>query len=1018
MILYALMLLGAAQAVPIDRFDRVEVWQAAASDGVMSRVSQTPGADGAALRLEYDFGDVSGYAFAGRALPIDWPDNYALRLRVRGTGGVNDLQIKFTDASGDNVWWHQRVDFRPSDEWQEIRIRPRDIEFAWGPTADKTLRRSERVEFVIVRGRDGGGGAIEIEGLTFEALPPPAPLPPVRASDPRAIDGNAATAWDARGGRALTLDFGGLRELSGVTIDWAGDAPAYRIETSDDGRVWTTARRVTDSDGGNDPIALPGTETRWLRVMAERGGKRARLNEIVVHDADWAATPNAFVGRLAGAAPRGAFPRGFVEQGYWTLVGTDGGATTALIGEDGAVEPAKGSYSVEPLLSVDGERFDWANVRATPSLAEDSLPIAATTWQGAGWTLESMAFADPADAALLARWRIANTGKRARRFRLTLAVRPFQVNPPAQFLAQRGGVSPIAALAWDGTTMRITQPGAIEGDAPTIRALTPLVAPTRVGMAAFDRGGLSGTAALPDAVRVEDPAALAQGALVYEVTLQPGEVFDVPVAFGEQPPAGFDARLAAARAFWNDRLGQVAMRVPAAKQAVADTVRTALAHVLISRDGPALKPGTRSYNRSWIRDGAMMSDTLLRLGVPGPAEAFADWYGQHLFANGKVPCCVDFRGADPVPENDSHGQYIHLLAQLHRYTGDTARLERDWPKLDAARRYMEGLRQSERTAANRTPDRRMLYGLMPPSISHEGYSEKAQYSLWDDFWALAGYDAAEHIARALKRPEAGEIATQRDEFATDILAAIEASARHWKIDHVPGATSLGDFDATSTTMALEITRLQDRLNPALLANTFDRQWARVMGRRQAGADWKDYTPYELRNVSAFVRLGQRGRANDLLDFYMADRRPAAWNGWAEVVGRDPREIRFIGDMPHAWVASDFIRAALDLFAYERSADRSIVLGSGLAPDWLTGQGSAIEGLRTPYGTIDLAMRGTADRLEVTLGGSAAPPGGFVLPWPFDGKPGRAMIDGAPADFGKDGLRFPAKPGGVRVIVAR
>lgn len=1016
MMLYALMLLGAAQAVPIDRFDQVERWQAAASDGVVSRVSQTQGADGAALRLEYDFGDVSGYAFAGRALPIGWPDNYVLRLRVRGTGGVNDLQIKFTDASGDNVWWHQRVNFRPSDEWQEIRIRPRDVEFAWGPVADRTLRRSERVEFVIVRGRDGGSGAIEIEGLTFEKLPPPAPLPPVRASDPRAIDGDATTAWDARGGRALTLDFGGLRELSGVTIDWAGDAPVYRIEASDDGRRWTSLRRVTDSDGGSDPIALPGTEARWLRVMAERGGRRARLNEIVVHDADWAATPNAFVERLASAAPRGAFPRGFVEQSYWTLVGTDGGAVTALIGEDGAVEPAKGSYSVEPLLSVDGDPFDWAKIRATPSLESGSLPIAATTWQGAGWTLESMAFADPADAALLARWRIANTGDRARSFRLTLAIRPFQVNPPAQFLAQRGGVSPIEALAWDGRTMRVTQPGALDGDAPVVRTLTPLVAPARVGMAAFDRGALAGAASLPDAVRVDDPAALAQGVLVYEVTLKPGEVFDAPVAFGDRAPGDFHARLAAAKDYWHRRLGEATIRVPASKQAVADTVRTALAHVLISRDGPALKPGTRSYNRSWIRDGAMMSDTLLRLGVPGPAAEFADWYGQHLFANGKVPCCVDFRGADPVPENDSHGQYIHLLAQLHRYTGDVARLERDWPKLDAARRYMEGLRQSERTAANRTPERRMLYGLMPPSISHEGYSEKAQYSLWDDFWALAGYDAAEHIARTLKRPEAREIAGQRDEFANDILAAIDASARYWKIDHIPGATSLGDFDATSTTMALEITRLQDRLNPALLANTFDRQWTRVMARRQAGADWKDYTPYELRNVSAFVRLGQRKRANDLLDFYMDDRRPAAWNGWAEVVGRDPREIRFIGDMPHAWVASDFIRAALDLFAYERGADRTIVLGGGLSTDWLAGEGSAIRGLRTPYGTIDLAMRGSADKLEVTLGGSAMPPGGFLLPWPFEGTPGRATVNGLPRTFAKDGLAFPANPGGTRIVI--
>jgi hypothetical protein len=68
------------------------------------------------------------------------------------------------------------------------------------------------------------------------------------------------------------------------------------------------------------------------------------------------------------------------------------------------------------------------------------------------------------------------------------------------------------------------------------------------------------------------------------------------------------------------------------------------------------------------------------------------------------------------------------------------------------------------------------------------------------------------------------------------------------------------------------------------------------------------------NVGSFVRLGWRDRAQDLTRWFMADRRPAAWNQWAEVVGRDARQPRFVGDMPHGWVASDFIRAALDLFA--------------------------------------------------------------------------------------------------------
>lgn len=994
-------------------------WTVSASDGV--RAAAAPSGGATQVALDYDFGRVSGYAVAARAQPIDWPENFLIRLRLRGTGGANELQVKFTDGSGENVWWHRLPGFRPGRDWQELRILPRDIEFAWGPAADKRLRRTERIELVVVRGRDGGAGRLEPGGLELVPLPPAGPLPPPRASDARVLDGDPATAWAARPGDALILDFGGLRALSALTLAWqpGRGAGTYRIETSDDGRRFRPVRTVQDSDGGTDPIALPGTETRWLRIRLADDASPAALAEATVHDADWAPTLNAFIARLAAAAPRGRYPRGFVEQPYWTLVGSDGGAVAGLIGEDGAVEPAKGSYSVEPFLTVDGAPFDWAGVTAEQTLEDGQLPIATSRWQGDGWRLETTAFATAGSAArLLARWRVTNGGTRPRQVRLTLAVRPLQVNPPAQFLAQQGGVSPITAIAWDGRALRVTAPGAIPGDPATTRTLWPARPPDEIGMAGFDRGALATPERLPPARSVADPAALAQAALSWSATLAPGQSLDIPIAFaGEGAPPDFEGAMAEARSAWQARLGGVSLRVPPAKQPVADTLRTALAHMLISRAGPALKPGTRSYDRSWIRDGAMMADALLRLGVPGPAIEFADWYGQHLFANGKVPCCVDARGADPVPENDSHGQYIHLLAQLHRYTGDRARLARDWTRLDAARRYMDALRLSERTPANRVAGRRMLYGLLPPSISHEGYSEKAQHSLWDDFWGLAGYDGALHAAQVLGRPEADEIAAARDQFAADIVTAVGEASRHWGIDFIPGATSLGDFDATSTTMALEITALQPRLDPVLLANTFERQWRRVT-ERPGSAEWDDYTPYELRNVSAFVRLGWRERANRLLDLYMADRRPAGWNGWAEVVGRNPREIRFIGDMPHAWVASDFIRAALDLFAYERRADAAMVLAGGMTADWLAGSGSAIAGLRTPYGAIDLEVRGSGDRFELRLGGTARPPGGFEVRWPFAGTPARATVNGAPVRVADGVLRLPATGAPMTIVMTR
>jgi hypothetical protein len=169
-------------------------------------------------------------------------------------------------------------------------------------------------------------------------------------------------------------------------------------------------------------------------------------------------------------------------------------------------------------------------------------------------------------------------------------------------------------------------------------------------------------------------------------------------------------------------------------------------------------------------------------------------------------------------------------------------------------------------------------------------------------------------------------------------------------------------------------------------------------------NWTDYTPYELRNVSTFVRLGWRDRAQQLLDFFMAGRRPTAWNQWPEVVARDTSAPVFIGDMPHAWVASDYIRAVLDLFAYERS-DRAIVLAGGLPAAWLDRAGVAIRGLRTPYGTVSYSLVRTDERIaELTLSASGrVPPGGFVLAGPW--RPVHAIVNGKSLVLQGDELRI-------------
>ena len=460
----------------------------------------------------------------------------------------------------------------------------------------------------------------------------------------------------------------------------------------------------------------------------------------------------------------------------------------------------------------------------------------------------------------------------------------------------------------------------------------------------------------------------------------------------------------------------VTLRVPEAEARIANTVRSALAHILIERDGPALQPGPRSYRRTWIRDGALMSSALLRLGHADEVKEFLRWYAPRQFDSGKVPCCVDARGADPVAENDSHGELIYLAAEVERYTHDRALLEELWPRIAAAVTYMRTLRQSERTVQNEAPERRELFGLLPASISHEGYSDKPMHSYWDDFWALRGYKDALEIATLLGHTEAARrLSAECDEFQSDLYASLRASVAKHQIHFVPGSAELGDFDATSTTVALSPGGEQERLPPALLQATFERYWQEFTERRDGKKPWDAYTPYELRIVGTFVRLGWRARVQQLLDYFLSDRRPAEWNQWAEVVGRDARQARFIGDMPHGWVASDFIRSTLDLFAYSRESDRALVIAAGVPRAWFQGDGSGIDNLRTEYGKLSFTLVERGQRVVLKVApGLRIPPGGIVFSAPWDSTPRRTLINGRGAEWRGNELRIRELPATVSI----
>jgi hypothetical protein len=309
--------------------------------------------------------------------------------------------------------------------------------------------------------------------------------------------------------------------------------------------------------------------------------------------------------------------------------------------------------------------------------------------------------------------------------------------------------------------------------------------------------------------------------------------------------------------------------------------------------------------------------------------------------------------------------------------------------------FIDALRRQRLGPAYDTKEMRIFRGLLPESISHEGYAKKPVHSYWDDAWALRGLDDAVLAARLLgEAEEERRFAAIRDAFATDLRASIGGVMRRHGIDYVPASADLADFDPTATTIWLAPGRARELLPARALERTYERYVEDFRGRRSGAIEWEAYTPYELRNAEALVRLGRRDDALFLLRELERDQRPRGWRQWGEIVWRDPAAPKFVGDLPHAWIASGFVRAVRSLFVYEREDD-ALVVGAGVPLEWLDAPGVAFR-LPTHWGVLGARLRRSGERaLRVELdAGIELPPGGVVIEPPVAIR--AARVGAAPA----------------------
>jgi hypothetical protein len=799
-------------------------------------------------------------------------------------------------------------------------------------------------------------------------------------------------------GESITVDFGYVRSPLGVLVQWGETyGTVFSVHLSDDGENFREVGRINTSNGDYDSFYWRSTTARYLRFTVHEASRPegAVVEELKLRILNKDRMPIGQLERAALAGRGELYPQNLLgRQVYWTVLGEIDQAEEALFDEYGNLEPRQGGGQLTPLLRLDGTLHGApASPEIGQSLAEGSLPIPGVVWSVSDIELRATGLAH--QGAAVVEYRLTNTGEAPRQGALILAVRPVQVNP----YWQHGGHAAIDSIAVEGREVRVND----RSYAAFSRE------PAAVAIAEFDGGDvvkLIESGPRQTARSLRSSSGLLSAACEFDFALAPGASLSVVAALPLRDEVTPDADIEFASLHetvtrtWRDRIGP--RRITVGDREVSDTVEAQTGLILVNATRYAFKPGPRNYDRTWIRDGSSQALALLYAGLTEEAKTYVLWYAERIYDNGMVPPILNKdgtvnRGYGSDIEFDAQGEFVAIAADVYRFTRDRAFLSAVFEPVVRATQFIEEL--CARTNALYGPDTR-FYGLLAPSISHEGYN-KPVYSYWDDFFALRAWRDCEYLALEIGDADAAAYAgTKGREFAANLARSMRMATEASHSGLVHASADREDVDPTSTSIAFEPCRVEDVLPAECIQPTYDLYRAHLQTIRAPGFDG-GFTPYEIRNLNAFVALGRSEDAHQLLADALAWRRPPGWRHWAEVVWGNPRVAEYIGDMPHTWIGAEFATAIRRMLLRENGG--TLELFRAVPESWWEGEGITLHELPTGFGTAHLTARRSAARVTVDLSLAGPLPERITVRYPGARQ---AQADGVPCGIDGEVIQAP------------
>ncbi|MFH1369500.1 MAG: discoidin domain-containing protein [Elusimicrobiota bacterium] len=847
------------------------------------------------------------------------------------------------------------------------------------------------------------------------------------------LDGDMNTQWTGKSSsQKLVIDFKEIQNFGGIIVYW-GDCVinSRKISVSGDMDNWEEIYSSKRETRGVEKIYPEAFNARYIRIEASSKGRPVSIREVTPRRQDEKGSNQIFFQVAAEKNPKGLYPRWVTrEQEFWTLVGVTDDDVESLFSEDGVIEPWHYSSSFAPFVRIGDKLVTRCDVEVTQSLEDGYLPLPKVTWKGRDFEMEIKAYGadEGMKSSTYMQYTIINRKKDPLKGKFYLAARPFQVNPPWQ---GGGGLSGISEIEYD-----FKKPGMMKINGKN--ALYAPVAPDKYGTSVFGRDDIYGDISedilkgkLSGQVKkFTDSKGYGSAALEYDFNIPASGTrsfyFAIPLHGNDNQidkkidsskiDAYFGGKYESVRKLWTEKLDRVKIELP--DMEFVNTLKSQIAYILLNDDNYRLQPGSRNYEKSWIRDGSVTARALLSMGYDDEVKRYLNWFNKFIKDDGWIPFIVD--GNDQIvtwgwKEYDSQGQYLFAVYEYFMFTKDMEFLKRSKNHIINDVKFIQGLRAQRKTADYASdPEKKRFYGIFPESASHEGYVDHPMHSYWDDFYGILGMKDAVLALKALGDDEKAKWADdERKDFQECFYRSIQEVSKKFKIDYIPGCADIWWADPTATAIGAWPCLELDNMPKDLTENTFELYWKNLAYRIKG--EWGgDFTPYELRIANAFLMMGETEKLNKMISSYFTWKYPREWNHWAEVVVRNPRAEHYIGDMPHTWIGSDYICVIRNMFILEEGD--TLYLGKGICKEWLeNGKRISITDMPTHFGKISYNVESLDNKIKINISGNLKNIAKTIFVIPKLDSPVKSVeLNGKSCEMKKGGIEIDKLPSEISI----